>query len=62
MGEESEFERPVDRMWKLAPDCVELLFESRDDSTEGNGSGKSSAGGGVRALCSGEALYASPPA
>lgn len=50
MGEESEFERPVDRIWKFVPDCMELVLESRDDSTEGKGSGISSAGGGVRAL------------
>ena len=59
MTEESELERPVDRIWNCAPDCVEFVFESSDDSTEGNGSGPSSAGGGVRARCKGDALYAS---
>lgn len=49
MGEESE--RPCEAMWKLAPDSI-------DDSTEGKGwSSPTSCGGGVRAFCSGEAVY-----
>lgn len=50
-------------MWKFFPETVE--FESREDSTDGNGSRSVSGppcgsyGGGVRAFCSGDAVYES---
>lgn len=48
-------------MWKFLPEVMELL--SRDDSTDGKGSRsvsgpeRGSKGGGVRAFCSGDAVY-----
>lgn len=57
VGDESALDSPEECIWKLAPDCADV--ESSDDSTDGKGSGPSSGGGGVRARCKGEALYAS---
>ena len=53
VGLESEFDRPEEGMWKFRPDCADSK-----DSTDGKGSVASSGGGGVRARCKGEALYA----
>lgn len=51
-GLESELlVRAAEGMWKLRPDWV----DSMEDSTEGKGSMPVSGGGGVRALCRGEA-------
>ena len=48
---------PEAGMWKFCPDPALSI----DDSTDGNGSGSfgpsGSGGGGVKAFCSGEALY-----
>lgn len=61
MGDESE---AVDgMMWKFAPDCVESIEDGgASPSTDGkgcmsSGPGTSSAGGGVRVCCRGEAVY-----
>ena len=54
--EDAEVGKPEAEMWKLWPDPALSA-----DSTEGNGSGSfgpaASGGGGVRARCSGDALY-----
>jgi hypothetical protein len=52
VGDESE--RPWEAMWKFWPE----MADSMEDSTEGKGcSSDMSAGGGVSALLSGEAVY-----
>jgi hypothetical protein len=55
--EEADFGSPDAEMWKLCPEPVLSI----EDSTEGKGSGSfgpsGSGGGGVKAFCSGDAVY-----